>query len=136
MTNIGERDSGAENLPVDITIATTHPNGDGVKRYKQILDYRLDERYGEGRRHPDEEFRISIQEYEPKEIIRAALYGGLRPDREVKAEEFIERNGERSEYTLVINKALSEMVLMVGGETYPLRPSKGIKGRKVDVDVR
>ncbi len=136
MKDMRRKDSGTNSLNKDVTIATTHPNGEGVKRYKQILDSRLNERYGKGEKHPDEEFKISIEEYKPKEILRAALYGGLRPGRGKNPENFIEKNGERSEYTLVINKALSEMVLMVEGETYPLRPSKGIKSKELDVDMR
>ncbi|MFW5902356.1 MAG: hypothetical protein ACOCTT_00520 [archaeon] len=52
----------------------------------------------------------------------------------MRENDLIKENGEESEYTLVINKALEEMALFVNGDTYPLKPNLGIK-REINVEI-
>ena len=129
---VGENRSKGRSSNSDVFIATTHPAGEGVKRYKNILEERLGNRHG-SKRSPDEEFNIFIDEYRASEILRAALYGGLEHEGELHEKVFMGEEDD-SEYTLVINKSLEEMVLLIDGDTYPLRPSLS-RLKKFDLEI-
>ncbi|GEM_PF-6198808 len=133
MIEIREGPSKADGTPTDIVIATTNPMGKGVNRYKKLLSERILARCGSDRA-PEDEYNIVIDRYDAKEIIRAAIYGGLDHQDGLHEEEFIKKNGENSEYTLIINKALSEMVLFVDGDTYPLRNNKELGRKKANIN--
>ncbi len=96
-------------LDPDVKIATTHPDGKNVERYKNILEERMNSsEYCESNSTAEDEYNISIYMTDAEEVVRAALYAGLRHEEDWSEEDFIGNHGEDKEYSLIINKALQE----------------------------
>lgn len=107
----------------EIEIVTTNPYGPGVTRYLEVLERRVE---GLGSSNPgvdvDEEFDISVLKKTPEEIFRLYNKAGLRHGIGGSEEDFVEKHGRDSDYALIVNNLMNELVLYVNGESHPLKP--------------
>lgn len=112
-------------LKPDIKIVTTHPNGESVKRYREILEERI--RNHNPHNQSEGSLEIEVSQYGPEQIVKAVFYAGLQADEKMEEKEMLEFLGKDSDYALVINKVYGEMALFIDGESYPLRPKKSLE---------
>ncbi len=119
----------------EIALVTTNPYGPGVTSYLKILEGRVSS-FEESNPGIDieEEFDISLHKKSAEEIFGAYSYAGLKHGAGLDVERFIAVHGKDSDYTLVINHLMKEIVLFINGESHPLKPITAlsqIKGTEV-----
>lgn len=124
------REKERQGIP-EIEIVATNPHGPGVTNYINILEKRAEVL---GSSNPgveiDEEFDISVLKKKPQEIFRLYTRAGLKHGIGITEEEFTEKHGKDSDYALVINNLMNELVLYVNGESHPLKPVASLNRSK------